>query len=292
MSDRTPRLSVLIVSHYSTDVLPRCLDALAAQQSVAMEVIVVDNGSAVAPAAHPRLDRLIRNAGNPGFAVACNQAAAQARADWLLFLNPDCFPGPRDLAALLAQAEQAARERRLGALGAQLLEADGRAQAASHRRDPTPARLLQGLRRGRAAIEPTPPDASALQEVEAISGALMLMPRAAFEAVGGFDEGYRLHFEDLDLCRRLRQHGLRVLFAPTLRITHLKGTSSRRRPLWVAWQKHRGWRRYYERFDAQALPAPARWAFRLLLWLALPWLLLRALKPSRPFLARTSTSSP
>jgi N-acetylglucosaminyl-diphospho-decaprenol L-rhamnosyltransferase len=79
----------------------------------------------------------------------------------------------------------------------------------------------------------------------------MLVPRA-FDAVGGFDEGYRLHFEDLDLCRRLRQRGLRVVFASALQITHLKGTSSRRRPLWVAWQKHRGWRRYFERFDARA----------------------------------------
>ncbi|SDE00637.1 glycosyltransferase family 2 protein [Aquimonas voraii] len=291
MSPRAPLLSVLIVSHDSADVLPRCLEALAVQEGVALEVIVVDNGSAVPPAAHPRLDRLIRNADNPGFAVACNQAAALAHGEWLLFLNPDCFPGPQDLATLLALAGQANGEGRLGVLGAQLLEADGSAQAASHRRDPTPARLLEGLRRGRAAIEP-PPDAGAPREVEAISGALMLLPRASFEAVGGFDEGYRLHFEDLDLCRRLRQQELRVLFAPGLRITHLKGTSSRRRPLWVAWQKHRGWRRYYERFDAQALPAPARWGFRLLIWLALPWLLLRALKPSHRSLARTSIPSP
>jgi N-acetylglucosaminyl-diphospho-decaprenol L-rhamnosyltransferase len=289
LSARTPLLSVLIVSHDSADVLPRCFDALAAQHSVVMEVIVVDNGSAAPPAAHPRLDRLVRNADNPGFAVACNQAAAQASGEWLLFLNPDCFPGPHDLATLLALAGQAASEGRLGVLGAQLIEADGRAQAASHRRDPTPVRLLESLRRGRASIEPPPPHASALQEVEAISGALMLLSRVSFEAVGGFDEGYRLHFEDLDLCRRLRQKGLRVLFAPSLRILHLKGTSSRRRPLWVAWQKHRGWRRYYERFDAKTLAAPARWAFRLLIWLALPWLLLRALKPSLRSMAQART---
>lgn len=273
-------LAVLIVSHDSNDVLPRCLDALAAQCGIALEVALVDNASAVPPAAHPRLDQLIRNPDNPGFAVACNQAAGRTRADWLLFLNPDCFPGPNDLAALLALAEQANGDGRLGALGAQLLEADGSAQAASYRYDPTPGRLLAALRRGRAAIEPAPPQTGEVLDVEAISGALMLMPRAAFDAVGGFDAGYRLHFEDLDLCRRLRQHGLRVRFAPMPRITHLKGTSSRRRPLWVAWQKHRGWRRYFERFDAHSLGVPARWGFRLLLWLALPGLLLRALKPS------------
>lgn len=273
-------MSVLIVSHDSADVLSRCLDALAVQTGVAMEVIVVDNGSALPPAAHPRIDRLHRNPDNPGFAVACNQAAAASEAPWLLFLNPDCFPGPDDLAQLLALGEAAQRDGPLGALGVQLLDADGSAQAASLRHDPAPGRLIRALFRGRSAIEPVPPTPQGMHEVEAISGALMLVPRASFDAVGGFDEGYRLHFEDLDLCRRFRQRGLRVVFAPALRITHLKGTSSRRRPLWVAWQKHRGWRRYFERFDAQTLAAPARWGFRLLIWLALPLLLLRALKPA------------
>jgi hypothetical protein len=166
-------------------------------------------------------------------------------------------------------------------LGVQLLDPDGSAQAASFRRDPTPRRLLGSLLRGRAEIEPAPPKDSGLLDVEAISGALMLIPRDAFAAVGGFDEGYRLHFEDLDLCRRLRQGGRRVLFSSALRVVHLKGTSSRRRPLWVAWQKHRGWRRYFERFDAAGVPAPQRWAFRAALWLALPLMLLRALHAIR-----------
>ena len=80
MLPRAVDLAVLIVSHDSNDVLPRCLDALAAQCGIALEVVVVDNASAVPPAAHPRLDQLIRNRDNPGFAVACNQAAVRASA--------------------------------------------------------------------------------------------------------------------------------------------------------------------------------------------------------------------
>lgn len=268
---------MLIVSHDSEEVLPRCLEALDAQRDLAIEVLVVDNGSSVPPPHHPRLDALICNPDNPGFAVACNQAAARAHSPWLLFLNPDCFPGPGDLARLLALGEQANSHADLGALGVQLLNPDGSPQAASCRNDPTPKRLLGSVLRGRTVVEAETAGRS-IADVEAISGALMLVPRAAFEAIGGFDEGYRLHFEDLDLCRRLRQHGLRVVFAPDLQITHLKGTSSRRRPLWVAWQKHRGWRRYFERFDAPELRAPYRWAFRLMLWLLLPVLLVRALR--------------
>jgi N-acetylglucosaminyl-diphospho-decaprenol L-rhamnosyltransferase len=275
-----PELSVVVVSHHSAAVLPRCLDALTGQRGIALQVIVVDNGSQPPPDRHPRIDALRLNSDNPGFAVACNQGAALARADWLLFINPDCFPGPEDLATLLALARA---QPNLGLLGAQLRNADGSPQAASLRRDPTPARLLAALRRGRMAVEvdaQTLPGAR-VWEAEAVSGALMLVPRTLFEKLGGFDENYRLHFEDLDLCRRVRAAGHRVLFAPAPAILHLKGSSSRRRPLWVAWQKHRGLRRYFERFDAACLGWSARQGMRLLLWLALPMLLLNALRDAR-----------
>jgi len=280
LSPGTPELTVVVVSHHSESVLPRCLDALAAQRDVRLEVIVVDNCSQPPPATLPRMDRLLLNAGNPGFAVACNQGAAVARADWLLFLNPDCFPAQDDLAGLL---ETARAQPALRLLGAALRNADGSPQAAALRRDPPPARLLAALRHGRLAVEVDAPvrASQSVLDAEAVSGALMLMPRAVFEQVGGFDEGYRLHFEDLDLCRRVREAGHRVLFAPAPAIVHLKGSSSRRRPLWVAWQKHRGLRRYFERFDAQRLDVARRLGMRLLLWLALPMLLLNALRDLR-----------
>jgi GT2 family glycosyltransferase len=103
----------------------------------------------------------------------------------------------------------------------------------------------------------------------------MVLPRAVFEAVGGFDQAYRLHAEDLDLCRRVRLAGHRVIVAEGVTVTHLKGTSSTRRPLFVAWHKHRGLLRYLARHGgrgrlaAQALVAGA-------FVLALPWYLARA----------------
>jgi hypothetical protein len=123
----------------------------------------------------------------------------------------------------------------------------------------TPAALF-----GRAAaVAPSGAEASARaplpEPVEAISGALMLMPRSAFEQVGGFDAGYRLHCEDLDLCRRLRAAGLSVAVASGVRVVHLKGGSSQTRPLWVEWQKHRGMLRYFRTFDAASAP----WWLRL-----------------------------
>ena len=269
---------MIVVTHNSDDVLPHCLAALATQRGLRLEVVVVDNDSAVRPSGADGIAHVVYNQDNPGFAVACNQGARLARAPLLLFLNPDCFPGPDDLRQLV---QIACAHPQLGVLGAQLLEADGEPQAASRRLDPTPERLLQALRKGRIAVEPTaPPAHGAVEYVEAISGALMLVPRTAFDHVGGFDEGYRLHFEDLDLCRRIRAAGWQVGLAPQLRIVHLKGTSSRRRPLWVAIQKHRGLLRYFDRFDAKRLQFPQRVLFRLLLWCALPVLMLAALRPT------------
>src|SRR3546814_3365651 len=67
--------------------------------------------------------------------------------------------------------------------------------------------MLRGPFRARAGrpLDAPPDDTHALQRVEAVSGALMLLPRALFDRIGGFDEGYRLHVEDLDLCRRARE---------------------------------------------------------------------------------------
>jgi GT2 family glycosyltransferase len=93
--------------------------------------------------------------------------------------------------------------------------------------------------------EPLPPEPIT---VEAISGAFMLVRRGAIRRVGALDEGYFLHFEDLDWCRRFRDSGFSILFVPNVEVIHHKGTGSRGRPVWVEWHKHRGMLRYFRKF--------------------------------------------
>jgi GT2 family glycosyltransferase len=227
-----------------------CVDAVLAQAEIG-EVVVVDNasrdGGIERLPADSRL-RYLRNADNPGFAVACNQGAAATTAPWLLFVNPDCVLPPGALAALLAAW---ASRPRLGLVGAALINSDGSPQAASRRLTPTPARVLRG-RRLDVPVGHVGEDG--IELVEAVSGALMLLPRALFEQLGGFDTGYRLHCEDLDLCRRVLAGGHEVGLAVDVQVLHHKGTSSRRRPIWVEWQKHRGMWRYYSKFDRATTP--------------------------------------
>ena len=78
----------------------------------------------------------------------------------------------------------------------------------------------------------------------------MLLSRDLFDRLGGFDSGYRLHAEDLDLCRRARLAGAAIAVANGVRVLHLRGISSQARPLFVEWHRHRGLARYFRKFEA------------------------------------------
>ncbi len=299
MSETAARVAAIVVAHDSGRVLERCVTALLDASDVA-EVLIVDNasqdGAAQALAGRPRV-RLLANADNRGFGAACNQGAAASTSPYLAFVNPDCFVGRDTLARLVAIA---AADPTIGLVGVDMRDADGQREAAARRADPTLARAvgelaaLFGLNTAsRIHVQPT---SDVLQRVDAVSGALMLVPRVVFAAVGGFDEGYRLHVEDLDLCRRIRARGLGVVVAADVPATHLKGTSSSTRPLFVAWHKHRGIARYWLRHGAgggalvTALAVAIVWLRFALLspWYA--WLALRS-RPAATHSAPGATAS-
>lgn len=271
--------SLIVVAADSGPLLRTCIDSALAS-SAPVEVILVDNASgdgeverAVAAHAHdPRL-RVLRNGANLGFGPACNRGAALARGDVLVFLNPDCELQAHTVADLRAALRSDAR---IGVLGVTVLASDGTPARGNRRRDPTLRRAfvsLTGLARFESrwpalvGVEmPSAARGDALERVDAISGACMTLPRAAFARIGGFDEAYFLHCEDLDLCRRARDAGLRVAIAPAIRVTHAQGSSSRRRPLFVARHKHRGLWRYFTKFDPAARNPLLRALVRLGIW--------------------------
>ena len=269
-------IAVVVVAYNSEETLDDCLVRLRAADGVT-EIRVIDNASRDAgmesvqrhALADPRL-RFVANPDNPGFAVACNQGAAASTAAWLAFVNPDCFVEADTLALLRAAATT------LGdaLVGGVLRGEDGALDAAARRRDPDFVAMLR-TRRARDLSVPRDP-ASPLQRVDAVSGALMLLPRALFERIGGFDEGYRLHAEDLDLCRRVRQAGGVVAIANAIEVLHVRGVSSRSRPLFVEWHKHRGLWRYFRRFEAARRGRLTRAAVFAMIWGRFPLAVLRA----------------
>jgi hypothetical protein len=269
-------IAVVVVSHQSEATLDDCLRRLRASAGVA-QVRVVDNASDDTTLAivqrHATADarvRFIANPDNPGFAVACNQGASASDAPWLAFVNPDCLVEADTLPRLRAHAQALG-----GALvGADLVDEAGVRDPAARRRDPDFAAMLRHPSRAQLAV--TVDDAQPLQRVEALSGALMLLPRTAFARVGGFDEGYRLHAEDLDLCRRVRGAGVPIAVANDVRVVHVRGVSSRSRPLFVEWHKHRGFWRYFGKFEAPQRAWLARAAVFALVWGRFPFAAARA----------------
>ena len=272
----TTGIAAIVVAFNSEETLDECLTRLRAAEDV-VEIRVVDNDSRDGSLdivqrhalADPRL-RFIANPDNPGFAVACNQGAAETHAPWLAFVNPDCFVEADTLRRMQAHALRADG----GLIGADLVDEAGVRDVAARRRDPDFAAMLRDPSRARLDVELDA--AQPLQAVDAVSGALMLMPRGLFERIGGFDAGYRLHAEDLDLCRRARAEGALVACANDVRVLHVRGVSSRPRPLFVEWHKHRGFWRYYRRFDASGDGRLVRAAVFGLIWGRFPFALARA----------------
>ncbi|MEO8778108.1 MAG: glycosyltransferase family 2 protein [Rhodanobacter sp.] len=249
-------LSVIVVAADSGQELRECVRRVLAC-SLPLQLILVDNASrdGVPPAierAYQRDTRLkvIYSRQNLGFGRAVNLAAQQAQGRALLILNPDCLPGEDDLLRLLAVQQE---NPKAGLIGAVVCDGDGRPDPASWRRDPLLRRSLNTLlgRQG-DAVQVKQEIPHEVIEAEAISGALMLITRELFQRLGGFDEKYFLHCEDLDLCRRVRDSGYQVLLAGDVRVLHGKGSSSRHRPVFVSRHKHRGMWRWFRSHDPAA----------------------------------------
>ncbi|HTA65239.1 MAG TPA: glycosyltransferase family 2 protein [Xanthomonadaceae bacterium] len=278
----TACIRAVVVTHRSATTIVDCLERLLATPE-ASEIVVVDNGSdddtvaRVMPFvdAEPRIT-LRADPENPGFASACNNGATGCAQPWLAFVNPDCLVEPDTFSRLLAHAHDIPG---IGAIGCVQVDSDGAEDAAVRRREPSLRKLL--LARGARAALHVASDGTPLQRVDALSGAMLLMPANVFAQIGGFDPGYRLHAEDLDLCRRVRDAGFVIAVANDVRVTHLRGVSSRSRPLWVEWQKHRGLWRYFGKFEAKRTSIP----MRALLWCAL-WLHYLMAAPRALLLAR------
>ena len=269
-------IAVVVVAYESAETLDDCLSRLRAAEGVG-QVRIVDNGSRDATlsimqrhaTADPRV-RFVANPDNPGFGIACNQGAADCTLPWLAFVNPDCLVERDTLRRLQEAAED------LGGaaiVGADQVDEAGVTDTATRRRDPDFAAMLRDPSRAQLGV---PVDDEPLQRVDAISGALMVMPRALFVRLGGFDEGYRLHAEDLDLCRRARALGATVAIANHVRVVHVRGVSSRSRPLFVEWHKHRGFWRYFRKFEAAQRSAFERAGVFALIWGRFPFAALRA----------------
>lgn len=218
-----PRASIVIpVFNHLAHTLA-CLRALSQHPpDAAFEVIVVDDGSTdgtrEALAGLPNL-RLHARAHNGGFIAACNDGAALARGDVLVFLNNDTVPQPGWLDRLLATLDA---DPQAGLVGAKLLYPDAHLQEAGG----VVFSDGSGWNYGRFG-SPNDPAFGYLRPADYVSGAAIAIPRALFEALGGFDPLYApAYYEDTDLAFKVRASGRTVLYQPFAHVVHDEGTSA------------------------------------------------------------------
>lgn len=274
-------IAAIVVTYQSGSTIDACLSRLRQAQDIA-EIRVIDNGSLDGTldivqrhASHDPRVRFVGNPDNPGFAAANNQGVADSHSPWLAFINPDLMIEADTLTELRSRGEV------LGdcLLGVEQVDEHGHADEAVRRRDPDFLLMLRSPGKGSKLAVPRDPH-QAVQPVPALSGALLMMPRTLFERIGGWDAGYRLHAEDLDLCRRAREAGGVVAIANDLQVTHVRGVSSRSRPFFVEWHKHRGLWRYFQKFEAKQRSLPVRVAVWAAIWAHAAMLVPRLLRRS------------
>jgi GT2 family glycosyltransferase len=261
----TGAVSVVIVSYHTGATLRACLERVLAETAVG-DVVVVDNGNDAATLASLRQRAagsgklvLLSGHGNVGFAAGCNLGARASTRPILLLLNPDCLIEPGTIGGLLAALGSPARP---WIATVRLLDPSGAEQRGCRRNPGTPwqclvealrlDRLLPARWAPRLNLSDLPAPAGPV-EVPAISGAFMAMQRATFEALGGMDEGFFLHVEDLDFCLRHRRRGGVAYFVPGFVCTHVKGTSAAA-AAFVERHKARGFRRYFHKHFRASYP--------------------------------------
>jgi GT2 family glycosyltransferase len=217
-----PRCSIVVPVHGRAGLTRRCLEAIRREPpATPFEIVVVDDASEdETPALLARQDdpvRSLRRDRAGGFAVACNDGAADAQGEFLVFLNNDTEPRAGWLDALVEYADA---HPEAAVVGAKLLFPDGTVQHAGVAicQDGRPRHLYAGFPAGHPAVERE-------REFQAVTGACMLVRREPFERAGGFDTEFRNSLEDVDLCLRIRGQGHEVHYCPASVVTHLESAS-------------------------------------------------------------------
>ncbi len=277
MSDGGPvdvgpgRLGLIAVTFSPGATLAAMLDSVPTASSREVCVVLADNGStdgSVENAAQRRNVRLLRTGANLGYGAAANAGMAVLDSDieLVLVINPDVVLGAGSLDELIGAAQ---RHPRAGAIGPLITDEAGTVYPS--------ARQLPsiGAGVGHAVFGwcwPGNPWTRAYRMDRAdpverpagwLSGACLLLRRSAFEEVGGFDPGYFMYFEDVDLGDRLAAAGWQNIYAPSARVVHLGGRSTQHHPGPMADAHHRSAYRYLAGRYGSRWQAPLRLALRL-----------------------------
>lgn len=257
------KLSIIIVNYNTYKLTKQTIDcAIYSKPSFDYEILLIDNASSDGSIEALQKDfqeesyyscvKVIRNKENLGFAKANNQGIREAKGDYILLLNSDTALIENCLEGCM---QRMSRDSQIGALGCKVVLENGQLDEACKRGFPTPlASLYYFLKWDKKNPEKYGQyhalmlDENQEGEVDALTGAFMLMPRKVLEQVGFLDETFFMYGEDIDLCYRIKQAGYKILYYPAEKIIHYKGGSSYKKrhkviydfhqAMWIFYKKH------------------------------------------------------
>lgn len=270
-SQDAPRVAIVTVAYRSDDVLPGLLDSIPAATTEPVTTIVVDNAP---DAGHARQiaatagARYVPVPSNPGYGGAVNVAAAELppSVEWILVANPDLVLGPHSLDTLVRAGDD---DPAIGSIGPRVLNEDGTtypsARAVPSLRTGVGHALFTNLwaanpwsRRYRDDLAP----ADERRDAGWLSGSCVLVRRRAFDELGGFDDGYFMYFEDVDLGYRLGRAGYRNVYEPAAQVTHAGAHSTGGESARMIKAHHDSARRFIDRKYAGWWLWPVRFVVR------------------------------
>ena len=282
---REKPISVIMVSYMTGPALHEAVSSVMNDKDI-FELILVDNGNTVAARQsiakvvekHDNI-RLLQGHGNIGFGRACNYGAQLARGEYFLFLNPDALIS-KGAARNLANCGKNLTAPWV--VGGMLKDVNGQEQRGGRRGRLTPTSAivsfspLHKLPFFKSIHRENDPLPEGPQNYATVSGACLMMDRNSFESVGGFDENYFLHVEDIDLCKRAREAGGEIRFVPTATVMHYGSTSQVGRQR-VEWEKLKGFTRYFWNYSPSFLGkiiTIMAWPFMMLAIMGRAWVLI------------------
>jgi len=251
-------LSIIILTWNSQEVIKNCLDSIySSNRDLNFEIIVVDNNSRdrtkeILKNSYPKV-KLIANVKNLGYAKGNNQGIEKSKSEFILLLNPDV----KLIDDFLTKITKFFKEHpEAGALGPQLLNPDKSIQS-SCREFPEYSTILWELLSlshiflrskifGRWRMRYF--DHNSLAEVDQPMGSVLLIRRKTLEEVGLFDTNFKMFFNDVDLCYRIKKAGWKIYFYPGAKAFHIKGSSTQKAKAKMIFLSHWGFYKFLKKY--------------------------------------------
>lgn len=224
-SDQKPDISIIIINYQSERYLENNLVSVYGKifPEVRCEIIIINNDRKENLELIKNRFPEIKIAGrgrNIGFGAAGNLGAKAAQGRFLFFLNPDCEIVSQNILEIINEFD---KDKNIGIMGSQLVRKNGKAQKWICGKEMSLSNLIRnnlGFSRSRKIWE-----SRKKIKTDWVAGTAMIIRKIFFEELGGFDEKFFMYFEDMDLCRRIRKAGKKVIYFPNFKVKHLEGGS-------------------------------------------------------------------